>query len=163
MKKIIIFISALVFMVFAAIFAIYLSDKNTTCDYIFVEVLAHSEKSCDENAAYEISQTAIDYITPYLNKSKDGIYGILPQVEDFCNDKLLALKLTYYSSATAKSKAVPSLLYGDTTIKGGTYDVLTITLGDGQGACTYGVIYIGADKLQSVKYRSYIFELFSSN
>ncbi len=116
-------------------------------DYLRVHIRANSNQEVDQNIKYIIKDEVVNFITPYLidcdtkQKSIDTINGLLPEIENVCNNILLNNGFTYLSRARIDEEKFPTRSYENVTLEAGLYDALIIELGSGKGDNWWCIVY----------------------
>lgn len=142
--------------------------QGENAEYLRIHVRANSNSEEDQAVKYKVKDEVVKFITPYVaecvtkEKAVEVIGGLLPQIENVCDNALKKLGYSYKSSAHIRAEKFPTRVYGDLTLESGVYDALIVELGSGTGDNWWCVIYpplCFTSASASVEYRSAIYEI----
>ena len=120
---------------------------HTQHNLLRLHVRAHSNNPADQALKYEVRNTVLAILDPYLQKAENAaaaeekIAEILPEVVAAAEQTVLAAGYNYPVTASLGTAAFPTRLYGDQVYSAGTYQALQIYLGEGKGENWWRVLF----------------------
>ncbi|OZM56773.1 stage II sporulation protein R [Lottiidibacillus patelloidae] len=126
------------------------ADNNPTVipeEAIRLRILANSNGETDQNLKKEI-RNAVNYeISNWVanlsnvDNARQIIKENLPEIEEIVSQKLNQFGMYQSFSVAFKEVSFPTKMYGKYIYPAGTYEAVVITLGDGQGANWWCVLF----------------------
>jgi len=114
---------------------------------IRLHVVANSDSPPDQAVKLKVRDAVLDYLTPYLltarNRSEARAIVIkhYAAIENVARQTLAGAGLTYEPRLELGRFTFPTKTYGSLTLPAGEYDALRITLGRGEGANWWCVLF----------------------
>lgn len=129
-------------------------SQNLTLNYSDVKnslirfhVIANSDNEKDQNLKIKVKNEVIDYLYPYLNKSKsiDESRKILidneKQVKDIAKKVIANNNYNYDVSIELSRENFPDKAYGNIILPQGNYEAFRIIIGNGEGKNWWCVMF----------------------
>jgi len=147
--------------------------KGQDYDYLRIHIRANSNTSLDQSVKYEIKDTLVDFLTPYLCnvKTKDEaieiVESLTPSINAKCNKLLRQKGFSYTANVKVNNEYFPTRNYDDVTLESGYYDAVIVELGEAEGDNWWCVMYpplCFVNKFENnkqIKYKSKIVEWFN--
>lgn len=148
--------------------------KNEEYDYLRLHIRANSNSSIDQNIKYEIKDSLVEFLTPYLCdvQSKDEAISITKslsnRMEAICLQILREKGFDYSVNVKINNEYFPTRTYSNTTLESGYYDAVIVELGEAEGDNWWCVMYPplcfvnNFENSIQIKYKSKIVEWFKS-
>lgn len=122
-------------------------EKNTEYEYLRIHIRANSNLVVDQDVKYQIKDSIVQYLTPFLcdctdkKKAIETINGQLDQIQNIANQTLLQKGFDYKSKAKICNEYFPTRVYDGLVLESGNYDALILELGDADGDNWWCVVY----------------------
>jgi len=122
-------------------------DPSIPEDSIRIRIVAHSDKKADQSVKNKVRAAVAAYIESWgpMPSSHDEAYELiesrLPRVQKLVDDKLEELGAPYGGAAELREVPFPEKTFKGETYASGDYEALRITLGDGEGANWWCVLF----------------------
>ena len=131
-----------------AVGAVFVSQiKTDKTDYIRIHITANSNEEIDRELKLDIKDLVnsilVDKMFNAQSKS-EGIKIIQDNIEDIelrCNRLISTKGFNYCAKVELTNEYCPSRKYSNTTLESGYYDVLKLSLGEGNGDNWWCVVY----------------------
>lgn len=170
MKNLCITFFALIIIIATVLFAgaADMTASGANSDYLRIHVRANSNSEIDQQVKYEVKDEVVAFITPYVaecvtkDKAIEVMRSLLPEIEEVCEDALIARGYNYGARADIRAESFPTRVYNDVTLEAGVYDALIVELGTGEGDNWWCVIYpplCFTSASCDVEYRSIIYDI----
>lgn len=171
MKKILCILFVIVAIIIGALILPKTSDNY---DYLRLHIRANSNSTVDQNIKYEIKDSLVEFLTPYLCdvKSKDEAVDIVeklsPSMENICQKVLLENGFSYSVNVKINNEYFPTRTYSNTTLESGYYDAVIVELGDAVGDNWWCIMYPplcfvnNFENTTQINYKSKIVEWFKA-
>ena len=170
MKKII-FVLSLVLLIIVC--ALSIPEKEIKYDYLRLHIRANSNSSVDQSVKYEIKDTVVGYLTPFLcdvESKKQAITIVQKQsllLKVKCVELLKNKGFNYSVNIKLSNEYFPTRTYSNTTLESGYYDAVIVELGNAEGDNWWCVMYPPLcfvnknENTNQIKYKSIIHEWFN--
>ena len=172
MKKFIVVIVLVLFIVVGALLIPTKKKEINEYDYLRIHIRANSNLDADQNVKYEIKDEVVKFLTPKLSDvpSKSEAIEIVnkftPELIRICVNKLRSKGFMYSVNIKVNNEYFPARTYNNTTLDSGFYDAVIIELGTATGDNWWCVMYpplcfVGeGQNTTSITYKSKIVEWF---
>jgi stage II sporulation protein R len=114
---------------------------------IRLRILANSDSIADQAIKRKVRDAVVAQMNRWVTKpmnieeARAIIHQNIPKMEQITGNVLHQNGFTYAYKVELKSVPFPTKLYGDTLYPAGNYEALRITLGEGQGANWWCVLF----------------------
>ena len=151
-KKCIILLALTIFMGFM-LFYTYIGDneigRDAGNDYegiIRLHVIANSDSSSDQRLKLKVRDAVIAYMDDQddldtVDETRQHLENNLGRLESIAAGVIAAEGYDYKAKADLSVRYIPEKTYGDITFPAGSYEALNITIGDGEGANWWCVLF----------------------
>lgn len=168
MKKVFCFLG--IVSIIAVLFSGVFEVKNQC---IRIHVRANSNNAIDQSVKYEVKDTIVNYLTPYVSgattfdEAKTIVSAKLQDIEHVANEVLINNGFYYGVRANLTREQFPARSYDGYTLAEGVYDALIVELGEGVGDNWWCVLFpplcfSPKGSADTIEYRSKLAELCQS-
>lgn len=122
-------------------------QENIAKDIIRFHVIANSDDDEDQELKYQVKDTLVKSLTPYLKdaKDKDEAQDILiekiPLIKDVAEQTIEDWGYNYSVSVTLSPSYFPMKVYGDYAFPPGYYEALQVCIGEAKGKNWWCVMF----------------------
>ena len=171
MKKIGLVVALLIAIVVGAL---CIPEREAEYDYLRLHIRANSNSSIDQNVKYQIKDSLVEYLTPYLcnveskDRAVEYINHLSREIEQRCERILIKNGFNYKAHVKIANEYFPTRTYSNTTLQSGYYDAVIVELGEATGDNWWCVMYpplcfVNKNEIDTqIKYKSKIAEWFNS-
>ena len=147
-KKCVVLLALTILMGFL-LFYTYIGDginKNEHEGIIRLHVIANSDSLSDQRLKLKVRDAVIAYMDDQdelstVSETREHLESNLDRLETIANGVIAAEGYDYDAKAKLGVRYIPEKSYGDMTFPAGNYEALNITLGDGEGANWWCVVF----------------------
>jgi stage II sporulation protein R len=116
-------------------------------EIIRFHVIANSDSDKDQHLKYQVKDSLVQSLRPYLNEAKDIkeaqkiIINKMPFIQDVAKRVIEENGYTYPVTISLSSSYFPMKVYGGYTFPAGTYESLQVRIGSAQGKNWWCVMF----------------------
>lgn len=145
-KKCVILLALTILMGFLLFYTYIDDNENEHEGIIRLHVIANSDSVSDQRLKLKVRDAVIAYMDDQngldtVGKTREHLDHNLDRLETIANGVIAAEGYDYTAKADLGIRYIPEKTYGDMTFPAGNYEALNITLGDGEGANWWCVVF----------------------
>ena len=128
-------------------FAVANAEGSIPEDAIRIRIIANSDKKTDQSVKNKVRDEVATYIAAWggMPDNHDEAYALIKShlagIQEIVDDKLVELGVSYKGVAELGEVPFPEKTFGGESYEAGTYEALRITLGKGDGANWWCVLF----------------------
>ena len=161
-------ISLILIFIISLTVAVGIKSDESSVEYLRIHIRANSNNEKDQSVKYEIKNTIVSYLTPYIANctSKSQAINLLNDkkevLTEMIDDLLEDRGFSYKSNLVVRNEKFPTRVYENFTLEEGFYDAVIVELGKAKGDNWWCVVYpplCFTGNGSGIKYKSKILEI----